>query len=68
MWDDLADWYLEAAKTAPNGPLMALFAWSLLRVLHPFAPFITETLWQALQWQPDTVLATQEYPVLLGRL
>ena len=65
VWDDLADWYLEAAKTAPNGPLMAYLLESVLRVLHPFAPFITETLWQALEWQPDTVLATQEYPALL---
>ena len=46
---------------APDG----LFAGVCAARAASFAPFITETLWQALEWQPDTVLATQEYPVLL---
>jgi valyl-tRNA synthetase len=33
-----------------------------LKLAHPFAPFITETIWQNLGWTGDTVLAVQPWP------
>jgi valyl-tRNA synthetase len=57
-WDELADWYLEAAKTrlygddeAAKGTARAVLARvldDLLRLLHPLIPFVTEQLWRAL--------------------
>jgi len=57
VWNDLADWYLEHAKTrlAPGHPeretaravLVHAFD-QALRLLHPVMPFVTETLWQKL--------------------
>jgi valyl-tRNA synthetase len=50
VWDELADWYIEAHKIAPraNGALLAALFDKVLRLLHPFAPFVTEELWQRL--------------------
>lgn len=50
IWDDLADWYIEASKTAPNRPLLSWALATSLRLAHPFAPFVTETIWQTLNY------------------
>ncbi len=55
FWDEFSSWYLELVKPAYQQPIdratydatLAFFD-SLLRLLHPFMPFITEELWQAL--------------------
>lgn len=56
FWDEFSSWYLEMIKPAYQKPIDAKtyestlgFFDSLLRVLHPFMPFITEELWQALK-------------------
>lgn len=55
FWDEFSSWYLEMIKPAYQQPIDAKtyqatlgFFDSLLRLLHPFMPFITEELWQAL--------------------
>jgi valyl-tRNA synthetase len=53
IWDEVADWYVEAFKIlAPDGiaqgALLAQVYEKALRLLHPFAPFATEELWQRL--------------------
>jgi len=67
--DDIASWYIEAAKTRlqphlggnPAGPKAAqthkvlLYALEVsLRLLHPFMPFITEAVWQRLPRQSSS--------------
>ncbi|MDR0795713.1 MAG: valine--tRNA ligase [Tannerella sp.] len=55
FWDEFSSWYLEIVKPGFEQPIdqqtydatLAFFD-SLLRLLHPFMPFITEELWQAL--------------------
>lgn len=56
FWDEFSSWYLEMAKPAYQKPIDRTtynatlgFFDSLLKVLHPFMPFITEELWQALE-------------------
>jgi len=56
FWDEFSSWYLEIIKPAYQQPIdsetykMTLqYLDALLRLLHPFMPFITEELWQALQ-------------------
>ena len=61
IWDDLADWYIEASKAQPNGPLLVYVLESALTLAHPFAPFVTETIWQALDWRND-LLITAAWP------
>ena len=40
VWDDFADWYIEASKTTPNKGLLAYVLESSLKLAHPFAPFV----------------------------
>ncbi len=60
VWDDLADWYIEASKTELNPGLLKYVLKSTLIVAHPFAPFITEVIWQNLGHKE--LLATQLLP------
>jgi valyl-tRNA synthetase len=60
VWDDIADWYIEASKAQTNKPLLAYLLEAILTLAHPFAPFVTETIWQTLAWENDTILATRE--------
>ena len=55
FWDEFSSWYLEMIKPAYGQPIDNVtyhktlnFFDSLLRLLHPFMPFITEELWQHL--------------------
>lgn len=59
FWGDFADWYIEASKArlyqseennitvAAKAVLLYVFE-NILKMLHPFMPFVTEALWQAL--------------------
>ena len=58
VWDDVADWYIEASKVEQNIDMNAYVLDTILRLTHPFAPFLTETIWQALPWH-DTILASE---------
>ena len=64
VWDELADWYIEASKASPNKEILAFALESTLKLAHSFAPFVTETIWQTLAWQPDTLLAASAWPVI----
>lgn len=64
VWNDYADWYIEAAKTDSNNELLAYTLEVILKLAHPFAPFVTETIWQTLPWQKDSLLITQAWPKL----
>ena len=53
VWDDLADWYIEASKAEKNSHVLAYVLEESLKLSHPIAPFATETIWQALPWIED---------------
>jgi len=70
-WDEFCDWYLELAKVQlaerPDGPTNAVLAAvldSLLKLLHPVMPFVTETLWKTLTGRESLVIA--EWPDASG--
>ncbi len=62
-WDEFCDWYVELAKTqlaqglSHTTAVLAAVLDTLLRLLHPVMPFITEVLWRALTGQESLVLA-----------
>jgi valyl-tRNA synthetase len=51
LWNDLADWYIEASKSTPNPSVLAYCLETILKLAHPFAPFVTEAIWQEMAWQ-----------------
>lgn len=68
VWDDFCSWYLEAVKPGAEKELDKLtlkatigFFESLLELLHPFIPFITEEIWSYLApRQPHELLITKQ--------
>lgn len=62
LWDDFADWYIEASKEAVNPSVLAFSLETILKLAHPFAPFVTETIWQTLAWEANSILATSDWP------
>lgn len=63
IWSSLADWYIEASKQQSNPDMLA---WALdvsLKLAHPFAPFVTETIWQTLPWyKQGSMLISAPWP------
>ncbi len=61
IWNDVADWYLEASKLQPNPSVLAWVLETSLKLAHPFAPFVTEAIWTTLE-RHKTLLIAQEWP------
>lgn len=61
VWDDVADWYVEVSKVEQHTSMSAHVLDTVLRLAHPFAPFVTETIWQSLAWH-DGLLAADRWP------
>ncbi|MBC7459213.1 valine--tRNA ligase [Candidatus Saccharibacteria bacterium] len=65
IWDSVADWYIEASKDQDNPDLLAWVIDTSLKLAHPFAPFVTETIWQTLQWH-DSLLISEPWPTAIA--
>jgi valyl-tRNA synthetase len=75
IWDDFCDWYIEVCKADEYGQNMpkenlerALgFFEMLMKMLHPFMPFITEEIWQRIQDRSvDEALTVSSWPQMQG--
>ena len=77
IWDTYCDWYIELTKTRLNGDdeaarqqaqqVLCYVLTDLLKLLHPFMPFITEEIWQSLPHEGD-YLITADWPVFRPEL
>lgn len=61
IWDQLADWYIEASKVETNPAFMRRVLGVALKLAHPFAPFVTETIWTTIRGQ-QSLLISQHWP------
>ena len=68
IWDIMCDWFIEITKprmqeggeTAENAQRVLVYVMSgTLKLLHPFMPFITEEIWQALPHEGDSIMVSQ---------
>ncbi|MBI9061741.1 MAG: valine--tRNA ligase [Marinilabiliaceae bacterium] len=74
FWQEFSSWYLEAIKPAYQKPLdVATFKATceffdkMLRLMHPFMPFLTEELWQALEERKEGAsIMTVDMPGVTG--
>jgi valyl-tRNA synthetase len=63
-WDNLADWYLEVSKfekTYKKKELLQYILENILKLWHPFMPFVTEAIWQ--QMGHKNLLMVEKWPV-----
>lgn len=60
LWDDFADWYIEASKQEPNHSMLLFGLETILKLAHPFTPFVTEVIWQ--QMHESEQLITSPWP------
>jgi valyl-tRNA synthetase len=62
IWNDFADWYLEASKFEEgenNKQILVYVLRTILKLAHPFAPFVTETIWKKFN---NSMLMVEKYP------
>ncbi len=62
VWDDVADWYIEASKSALSPTVLEYALETILKLAHPFAPFVTETIWQTLHPGDTSLLINSPWP------
>jgi len=63
IWDNFCDWYIELCKSRLQGEgadsarrVLLYVMTGMLKLLHPFMPFITEEIWQTLPHQGDSLM------------
>ena len=71
IWDSFCDWYIELTKPRLNGEdeesktaaekVLLYVLTEILKLLHPFMPFITEEIWQALPHEGEALMV-ERYP------
>ncbi|HBT92016.1 MAG TPA: valine--tRNA ligase [Candidatus Veblenbacteria bacterium] len=62
-WHELADWYLEVAKIEGNKQkILSYLITQLLKLWHPFTPYVTETLWRETFGEAAGLLMVQSWP------
>jgi len=71
IWDSYCDWYIELTKNRLNGEdeearigaqkVLLYVLVETLKLLHPFMPFITEEIWQALPHEGEAIMI-EKYP------
>jgi valyl-tRNA synthetase len=59
LWDDLADWYIESSKLAPNPGLLLYSLETILKLAHPFVPFVSEAIWASLPNRANLLIVNQ---------
>ena len=73
VWSDFCDWYIEFSKSRFYGvnedskdvarSVSVYVLKSILKLLHPYTPFITEELWSNLNLQDQGMLITSSWPI-----
>ena len=69
IWDVFCDWYIEISKVRLNSDdegqadtarrVLVYVLSNTMKLLHPFMPFITEEIWQALPHEGDSIMVSQ---------
>ncbi|MBI4235551.1 valine--tRNA ligase [Candidatus Peregrinibacteria bacterium] len=61
LWSQYCDWYLEISKGADKNPDVLIYVLqNLLKLLHPFVPFVTEKIWEF--FGKENLLIGQSFP------
>ena len=73
IWDEFCDWYIEMSKIPMNGDdeaqkqttrsVLSYVLDKIMKMLHPFMPFVTETIWQSLPHDGETIV-NEDWPTV----
>ena len=66
LWHDLADWHLEASKLESSPGVLGYVFRAGLKLVHPFAPFVSEVIWQHLGHDDSDMLISQTLAEIVG--
>lgn len=61
-WNEFADWYVEIHKIEKNDAILRYVFETLLKLWHPFMPFVTEALWQQIHEGNTNLLMIEKWP------
>ncbi|HHW69397.1 MAG TPA: valine--tRNA ligase [Tenericutes bacterium] len=64
-WNDFCDWYIELSKTNLNNTtksVLILVLTDILKMLHPFMPYVTEEIFQKLNSEEKSIMISS-YPI-----
>ena len=67
IWDDFCDWYIELSKANMNDTTKSVLLkvlTSILKMLHPFMPYVTEEIYQMLPIKEAKSIMISKYPVV----
>ncbi|TDM04462.1 valine--tRNA ligase [Macrococcus carouselicus] len=77
IWDDFCDWYIEMSKIPMNSDdeeakqmtrsILAYTLDQIMRMMHPFMPFVTEAIWQNLPHEGESIVRAS-WPVVRPEL
>lgn len=60
IWNQYCDWYLEISKGSQKNPAVLLYVLkTILKLMHPFVPFVTEAIWENID---STMLISEKWP------
>ena len=62
VWDDFCDWYIELSKFNRNESVLLYVLTNILKMLHPFMPFVTEEIYMKLPVHDESIMISN-YPV-----
>lgn len=62
VWDYFCDWYLELSKGSSNPAVLVHVLRTILQLLHPYCPFVTEELWSQVKPAAAPALILSRWP------
>jgi len=64
VWDYFCDWYLELSKGNANHAVLIHVLRRILKLLHPYCPFVTEELWSQVKPKKGKALISEDWPTV----
>lgn len=61
IWDEFCDWYIEFSKISGKKEVLIFVMTNILKLLHPFMPFVTEEIWLSFPHKEKSIMIS-EFP------
>lgn len=58
IWDEFCDWYIEFSKISGKKEILVWIMTNILKLLHPFMPFVTEEIWLSFPHKESSIMVS----------